>query len=173
MNPVREALAVSGQSRTRSSNGVKRWAVALILVLAFVGIADSTYLARSEASGNPLLCNIESLSECNQVVASGYSKLFGVSLADYGLLFYTILFVLAAFELTLVNQMLRHTLQGFAIIGLLASVYSVVTQVFLINALCAYCLLSAFLSFFIFILATLIEPVRGGFLHSREAVPTT
>lgn len=138
----------------------KRWATALILVFAFCGIAVSTYLAQSEANGNPLICNIDVLDGCNEVVSSEYSKVFGISLADFGLLFYTIVFVLAAFELALVNQVLRHTLQGFAVVGILASLYGVVTQAFFIQAWCIYCLASALLTAGILICATFIEPIR-------------
>lgn len=150
---------------------MKRWAAGTILVLAFLGISNSAYLAQSEAAGTPLICNIDSLSDCNVVTQSDYSKIMGVSLANFGLMFYTVVFVLAAFELALYNEMLRRALQGFALVGLVVSMYSVAMQVFVIDALCAYCLLSAFTTFLMFIAAAFIEPVRGGFLEKRE-VPT-
>jgi uncharacterized membrane protein len=147
---------------------MKRHAVGLILILAFLGIADSAYLAQSEVSGAPLICNIYSAGGCNAVAESSYSKLFGIPLADYGFLFFTILFVLAAFELALYNQMLRRALQGFALVGVVASIYSVVTQVFIIEAICVYCLLSALLTFGVLVLASMIEPFRKA--HMTDAV---
>lgn len=138
---------------------MKRLSVGLILLLAFCGIAVSAYLAQSEAMGAPLICNIQNLSGCNVVVESQYSKILGISLADFGLLFYTMLFVVAAFELILLNQILRHTLQGFALIGLLSSGYSVFTQYYLIQAWCIYCLTSVLITVLVFMLATTIEPV--------------
>lgn len=137
-------------------------------MLAFLGISNSAYLAQSEAAGTPLICNIDSLSECNKVVSSEYSEIAGISLANFGLLFYTVVFVLAAFELALYNEMLRRALQGFALIGLAASIYSVGVQIFVIDAFCAYCLLSAFLTFLMIIAAAFIEPVRGGFFQKRS-----
>lgn len=147
---------------------MKRWAAGTILVLAFLGISNSAYLAQSEAAGTPLICNIDSLSDCNVVTQSQYSKIMGISLANFGLLFYTVVFVLAAFELALYNEMLRRALQGFALVGLATSIYSVGIQMFVIDAFCAYCLLSAFLTFFMFVAAAFIEPVRGGFLQKRD-----
>lgn len=138
---------------------MKRASVVLILLLAFCGIAVSAYLAQHEATGAPLICNIESLSGCNLVVESEYSRLFGVSLAYYGLFFYALMFVLAAFELVLFDQLLRRALQALAIFGILMSVYSIYTQVFLINALCIYCLGSVAINILVFIFASLIEPV--------------
>jgi len=139
---------------------LKRTGVILILVLAFCGIAISAYLSQSEAAGSPLICNIQNLSGCNLVVTSTYSRIFGISLADFGLLFYTILFVLAAFELALYNQLLRRALQAFAVVGFVSSLYSVFTQVFVIQALCIYCLSSALITVAILVLASFIEPLR-------------
>lgn len=139
---------------------MKRVGVVCILILAFLGIADSAYLATQEANGNPLLCDLgEKLSGCNTVVASEYSHLFGISLANFGLLFYTILFVLASFELLLFNQMLRRALQAFSIIGLCVSLYSVYTQVFIIKATCIYCLASALITLLVLLIASAIEPL--------------
>ncbi len=138
----------------------KRWAVGLILVLAFCGIALSAYLSSSERSGNALICSIESLSDCNAVITSEYSKVLGVPLADFGILFYTILFVIAAFELILFNPALRRVLQLFAVAGIAVSIWSVYIQQFVINARCIYCLSSAVLTVLILIFASLIEPLR-------------
>ncbi|MFA7302241.1 MAG: vitamin K epoxide reductase family protein [Candidatus Paceibacterota bacterium] len=139
---------------------MKRFGVVLVLVLAFCGIAVSAYISQSEAAGVPLICNVQSFSDCNVVVASAYSRLFGISLADFGLLFYTVLFVVAAFELVLFNQLLRRIIQGLALVSIIFSVYSVYTQAFLIRALCIYCLTSAVITIFIFIFASVIEPLR-------------
>jgi len=139
---------------------MKRLSVVLILALAFCGIAVSSYLAESEKNGQPLICNVENLSGCNTVVSSAYSHIFGISLADFGLLFYTLVFVFAAIELALFNQVLRRVLQLFALVGILTSLYSIYIQVFIIEALCIYCIFSAILTFLILLLASVIEPIR-------------
>ncbi|OGG48843.1 hypothetical protein A3G63_02095 [Candidatus Kaiserbacteria bacterium RIFCSPLOWO2_12_FULL_52_8] len=148
---------------------MKRAGVVLILVLAFFGIADSAYLAQHETTGLPLLCNIESLTGCNVVVSSAYSQFLGVPLADLGLIFYTVLFVVAAFEIALFNQSLRRGLQVLAVIGIVTSLYSVYTQVFLINALCIYCLVSASITILVLVLASFIEPLRKNPLQNNLA----
>ncbi|MFA6503167.1 MAG: vitamin K epoxide reductase family protein [Candidatus Paceibacterota bacterium] len=139
---------------------MKRIGVVCILLLAFCGVADSAYLAQHEIDGTPLICNIQNLSGCNVVAASQYSQLFGVPLAEYGVLFYGIMFVLAALELVLFDRLLRRVLQGFAFIGILASLYFTFVQVFMIGAFCIYCIASAVITLLIFIFATLIEPLR-------------
>ncbi len=140
--------------------GMKRLGVVLILIFAFAGLADSIYLAQHESSGTPLICNIENLSGCNIVANSQYSRIFGIPTADFGVLFYSILFVLAALELAIFDKLLRRVLQAFALVGLIVSVITTAVQIFLINALCVYCLASAVITVIIFVLATLIEPLK-------------
>src|SRR3989338_7927514 len=138
---------------------MKRAGVAVILVLAFFGLADSAYITQHEVSGTPLVCNIQNLSGCNVVVASPYAYLFGIPLAEYGVLFYSILFVIAALELVIFDRLLRRVLQGISLVGVIASLYFILIQAFVIQAFCIYCLVSALITLFIFILAGLIEPL--------------
>lgn len=140
---------------------LKRFSVILILILAFCGLADSAYLTQHVESGTPLICNIQSLSGCNVVADSQYSRVFGIPLAAVGLFFYVLVFIAAALEWLLVNRALRRLLQALAIIGLLFSLYSTVLQVFFIHAYCIYCLASAVITLFMFVCATLIEPMRS------------
>lgn len=139
---------------------MKRIGVALILLLAFAGLADSIYLAQHEIAGTPLLCNIQNLSGCNIVAISSYSHVFGIPLAEFGVLFYGILFVLAALELVLFDRLLRRVLQGISLGGVLASLYFTAVQIFLIGAFCIYCTTSAIITLLILILASRIEPLR-------------
>jgi uncharacterized membrane protein len=139
---------------------MKRVGVVFILILAFFGLADSIYLTQSELSGTPLLCNIQNLSGCNIVATSQYSHVFGIPLAEFGILFYSIIFVLAALELVIFDQLLRRLLQGAALVGLVASLYFVFVQMFFIGAFCIYCSVSGVIALLIFILASFIEPIR-------------
>lgn len=139
---------------------MKRIWVVLILVLSFLGLADSLYLAQHEITGTPLLCNIQNLTGCNTVANSPYSVILGIPLAEYGVLFYTILFVLAALELVLFDRLLRRILQGLSLVCLIASLYFLAIQIFLIGAFCIYCTASAIITLLVFIFATRIEPLR-------------
>ncbi len=139
---------------------MKRLGVIFILFLAFGGLADSAYLAQHETASNPLICNIQNLSGCNIVAQSPYSQIFGIPIAEYGILFYVIIFVIAALELVLFDRLLRRVLQFFAIGGTIASLYFTFLQIYVIQAFCIYCLSSAVITLFIFILASFIEPFR-------------
>lgn len=139
---------------------MKRLWVVLILLLAFAGLADSAYLAKSYASGTPLLCDVTGFSDCNAVASSPYSKLLGIPLPQYGVLFYGVLFVLAALELLVFDRFLRRVLQLVSLVGLIMSIWFTLNQVFFIGAFCIYCLASAAIALLVFIFATLIEPWR-------------
>lgn len=153
---------------------MKRLAVVAILFLAFCGLADSAYITQQEMAGAPLLCNVESLSGCNIVAQSPYAYVFGISLSEYGMLFYGIIFIVAAVELALRRSVLRRSLQLLALLGVVLSLYFTFVQVFVIQALCMYCLASAFISVLLLILAAYIEPLRSFRLeaeHLGEAPP--
>jgi uncharacterized membrane protein len=151
---------------------MKRLGVVLILFLAFCGLADAAYINQHEISGTPLLCNIQNLSGCNIVASSDYSHLFGISLAMYGMIFYAILFALAALELVLFDQILRRVLQGLAVIGVLFSLYFTFVQLFLIGAICIYCSASAVITLLVLIIASFLEPIRKAKKESKPTPPT-
>ena len=147
-------------AKTRILRLMKRFGVAVILVLAFFGLADSLYLAQHAANGTPLLCNIQNFSGCNIVAGSQYARIFGIPLAEFGVVFYGALFILAALELVLFNRLVRRMLQVVALVGILASLYFTFLQIFIIGAVCIYCFVSALITLLVLILASFIEPLR-------------
>ncbi|MCX6787340.1 MAG: vitamin K epoxide reductase family protein [Candidatus Kaiserbacteria bacterium] len=151
---------------------MKRVSVVFILIFAFCGLADSIYLAQNEIGNTPLICTVDNLSDCNIVAASQYSRLFGIPLAEFGIAFFSIVFILAALELVLFNKLLRRLLQGVSLIGIIASLYFTFVEIFVIHALCIYCLVSAFITFLIFLFASFIEPVRKNVRRKPPMSPT-
>jgi len=139
---------------------MKRAGVVCIVVLAFFGLADSIYLAQNEISNTPLICTVQNLSDCNIVATSQYSRIFGIPLAEFGVAFFSIVFILSALELFLFNRILRRILQMISLVGVVASLYFSFIEIFVIHALCIYCLASAGITLFILISASVIEPVR-------------
>jgi len=147
---------------------MKRAVVVLILVLAFCGLSDSIYLAQNEATNTPLICNVVSISGCNIVATSQYTRLFGLSIAEYGVIFYGIIFFLAALELVLFNRLIRRILQAISFVGVLASLVLTFLEIFIIKALCIFCLASALIALLVFIAAIFIEPIRKNILQSQQ-----
>lgn len=136
---------------------ITSWA---IIVLSFLGIADSAYLAEHSGSNPPPSCSLTGVFDgCRIVAESAYSHLFGIPLGVYGVVFYGTIFALAAFTLVTTFVYITRLLRIFAGIGALASAVFIYIQVFLIGALCLYCVTSAVISFLI--LAVVWLPIRS------------
>jgi len=124
------------------------------VILSFIGLANSFYLVQAHVTGEPLKCSI--LDGCNAVAASPYSIVLGVPLASWGVLFYFGIFVIAATMIMVRARSLSHFFVFGTAVGFLASAYFTYLQVFLIKAVCMYCVLSAILSTLLLIIALLI-----------------
>ena len=127
-----------------------------LLLLSLLGISDSAYLSYKALTGGALSCTIKGLEGCNVVAQSVYSHLFGIPLGVYGVVFYTTVFILTVLVLMVPIRFAHDALAGLGILGLIASIFFIGIQVFLIKALCVYCLASAAISFFACVLAVLL-----------------
>lgn len=125
----------------------------VILALAFIGIADSWYLAESAYTGSDLACGIEGLDGCNIVAASPYAKPFGIPLGVFGVGFYGLTFGVSLALLFYFDRKLIDALRVVTGLGASASVVFLFIQGVLIGAFCIYCVLSAAISFALFFLA--------------------
>jgi uncharacterized membrane protein len=133
------------------------------MLFSFAGIADAWYLAEHALTNTALSCGIGTLSGCNTVAQSAYSHFFGIPLGVYGLVFYTIIFILAAISTTKNSHRLNQGLFGLGIVGILFSFYFLWLQFFVIDAICIYCLGSFVISLGIFVFTA--------FLVRRRYVP--
>lgn len=128
--------------------------VGALLILAFLGIADSWYLLQSAVTDTALTCDIGGgLDGCNIVAQSPYSQLLGVPIALYGVGFYALLFILLAVTACIHRRVVYQALFLLATVGALASVVFLGIQFFLIQALCVYCIASAAITFLVWFLA--------------------
>lgn len=118
-------------------------------MLAFLGIADSWYLAQSAMDGAPLVCNIGSLDGCNTVAQSEYSRIFGIPLALYGVGFYALLFALGSLLFVYSTRFIYRAVLVLTSFGVIASVYFLFLQLFVIKATCIYCLASLVIAIFL------------------------
>lgn len=139
-----EISMFSSEERSRNKIGA-----IIFLALGVAGFLDSGYLALESYRGSVPICTI--LTGCQEVLASGYSKVAGVPLSYLGVLYYSIVIAGSLLYLDIKNVKVLHALSGFTMIGILASVYFLYLQFFVIQALCIYCLFSAMTSTLLFI----------------------
>ncbi|MCZ2113600.1 MAG: vitamin K epoxide reductase [Anaerolineae bacterium] len=143
------------------------WLSWLIPVLAVIGIIVAGYLTYVETQAVEAVCG--PFGDCNTVQSSPYAKLFGIPIGIIGLLGYAA--ILAAwFWGRSGNVMARTALLGMTVVGALFSVYLTYLEIFVIHAVCAWCLGSALIMALLLLaaaawLATTWEPparrVRG------------
>jgi uncharacterized membrane protein len=116
-------------------------AISLLVLLAAVGLADTVYLVMKSATGGSVVCNV--LNGCNTVLNSSWSEIAGLPTAVYGLGYYGLLFVFSLAYLIWRDYLILQLLAVISTVGVLVSLFLVYLQLFVIGAVCEYCMLSA------------------------------
>lgn len=135
------------------------WLIVSFIVTSFAGFLDSLYLSISYVRRIAPNCAI--LDGCDVVTASHYSTVGPAPLAFIGLFYYLVLLFMSLAYFTSGNEKLMKLDFYLTSLGFLASLYFVYLQVFVIEALCLYCMFSALTSTLLFIFAIMI--LREGF----------
>lgn len=126
-----------------------------IALLGILGFFVAKHIRSHKTQNTPLVCPIG--FDCHAVVHSDYSKFFGVPVEILGMIYYSSvsLFYLA---LVFIPEILPQTLIVLPMIlsfaAFLFSIYLIAVQVFVLKKGCSWCIVSAFISAFIFILTT-------------------
>ncbi|MBU1202657.1 vitamin K epoxide reductase family protein [Patescibacteria group bacterium] len=118
------------------------------LTLGLIGFADALYLTVSHYTGD-IACSV--ISGCQEVLVSPYSEIFGLPIALFGAAYYLFIFLTAVFYLDTKHILAFKVLGYLPIIAFVFSLYLVYLQIFVIHAICQYCMLSALTSTLIFI----------------------
>lgn len=129
-----------------------------VFILALAGVLDTLYLTTSFFTHDSVVCILG--SSCDVVTTSVYATWFGVPVALVGLLYYLFLATGAAFiYYGLLAEKRFLFLKLLSIAGVAASAWFVYLQLFVLNSICTYCILSALLSLMIF--SVLWMPNKG------------
>lgn len=120
----------------------------LLLLVAFLGFVDATYLTVKHYRGDTINCLLT--SGCNTVTQSRYSEIFGVPVALLGSLYYLSVFLLCIAYFDRKQPKILALAATYTVVGLVASAYFVALQAFVIKAWCQYCLASAVTSTVLF-----------------------
>src|SRR5437899_9068563 len=118
------------------------YTVAAIVSLA--GLADATYLAVQALTGETLGCG--GSPDCFRVLGSSYARVAGIPVASFGVLAYFSVFAFAtfaAFGYTRARVFLIVTISAIV----LATLWFLYVQAFLLHAYWRYCLVSAATTF--------------------------
>ncbi|MBI9048373.1 MAG: vitamin K epoxide reductase family protein [Anaerolineaceae bacterium] len=122
------------------------------LLLSILGLIDAIYLALIKFLNKPEMC-LEGVGDCWSVNLSPYSSIYGIPVSVLGALAYiTIIFLL------LIEQkrpefkdiIIKLTF-GITTIGFLFSLYLTYLELYVIHAICPFCVVSAILMTILFI----------------------
>lgn len=120
-----------------------------LLLIGFVGFADAVYLTAAHYSGANVACAV--LEGCDKVLASAYSVFAGLPVALLGAVYYLLFIAFLLAYLATKQKRFLFAALWLTPVGFLASAWFLHLQIFVIKALCLYCLISAFSSTLLFI----------------------
>lgn len=124
------------------------------LILAFVGFLDATFLTVEHITGTPVPCTI--IHGCEKVLTSKYASIAGIPTALFGSIYYFAVFLFALVSITRQEKKYLVVASKLTPIGLIASLVFVFLQIFVIKAICLYCMVSAVVSSTLFVLGLIV-----------------
>jgi uncharacterized membrane protein len=144
---------------TKSSFATDRLRLAS-LILAALGALVAGYLTYIKLAHVEAICR--GVGDCEAVNSSIYSQISGIPIAVLGLAAYLAILVILTLEpgLTLLQDYGPLAIFGLALTGTLYSAYLTYVELFVIHAVCPYCVASAVLITALFILSV-VRLVRG------------
>jgi len=145
------------QSSRKSLPHAKTWAIP---ILALVGLGIATYLAYVEITPVEAIC--WPMSGCNFVQSSPYARILGIPVAVLGVIYYLGIGVLWAGQKSPSRRWANRSvlgLLGLTFIGTLFSIYLTILEVFVVQAICTWCLGSAVAATVLMLLV--VVPVTG------------
>jgi uncharacterized membrane protein len=120
-----------------------------LLVLGFIGFLDATYLTATHFMDSPPGCGEG--GGCEEVTTSEYSTLFGLPIAMFGLLFYLSVIFLSLLWFDRGFGFIPRILPFITAPAFLFSGWLVYLMLFVLEAICWYCMGSAASSTLIFL----------------------
>jgi uncharacterized membrane protein len=144
------AILLAGAFVARAFQGkalgaLKGWLDFAIPILAILGLGVSIYLTYVEVSHAQAFCG--PVGDCNTVQSSSYARLFGFfPIGVLGILGYSAILVTWMWRRLRPDSFARTAgplLYGLALFGTLFSVYLTYLELFVIHAVCIWCLGSA------------------------------
>lgn len=130
--------------------------IPLILnILILIALFDTSYLIYKHFFEPYAICTTSIFGDCGKVLNSTYSIFFGIPLAVLGLVHYFYLGMLLQAVRAIGDAIYKRLLFIQSAIGFILSMYFAYLQFAVIKSLCQYCLLSALISFGIYVLIRL------------------
>lgn len=124
----------------------------MFIAVSFSGFLDALYLSIERIRGVKVICVIA--GGCDQVTSSFFSVILNIPVAYLGVVYYLIIFLTALWFLFAQKEQMIWLMSYATVIGFLASTWFVYLQLFVIRAICFYCMISATTSAALFIIGS-------------------
>ena len=123
------------------------------VIVSIIGAADSVYLLIYKLTGNPHMCLGN--GGCHNVNFSPYSEINGIPISVFGICAYLAILCILVLEgrLKIAKENGPLAIFGIGLGGMAFSVYLTYLELYVIHAICPFCVVSAIAITFIFILA--------------------
>lgn len=141
-------------SSNKPSTPISKWLIGALTLVSFAGFLDAVYLTTKHYLGSPVVCSI--LEGCEVVTTSQYATWFGIPVALPGAIYYLLIFLLTVAYLDAKKERFLRLAAYLSPIGFLASLWFLYLQLFVIKALCLYCLISALTSTLVFVIGVIL-----------------
>lgn len=126
----------------------------LIFVLSLIGLLLSTFLFYEYNLQGPVMCPIG--TGCDVVRASPYSHFLGISVPLLGIVFYLLMAIFSVVSAQKnFNNLLSRLKLLVSLAGFFFGLYLTFLEIFVIKAVCFWCVISFILSFLILVLVIL------------------
>lgn len=126
------------------------------IITAIIGLGVSSYLTWAKLTHQNVVC-INNLSDCNIVNSSSYSEWQGIPVALIGMIGYFLIIVLFTVykDNNTITRYIPLLLFGITLFGIVYSLYLTYLELFVIHALCQWCLVSALAMIVLFVLSAI------------------
>jgi len=127
-----------------------------MIALSLAGIGVAGYLSYTHLFELPVICGAS--QGCDLVAQSVYAKMFGIPVAVFGLLAYIALLVLLVARRRVSENLEAYVtlgVFGISLLGVLFSAYLTYLEIFVILAVCMWCVASAIIMSVLFVLSIL------------------
>jgi len=141
----------------------------IFIVLGVIGFSLAFHIYKKKRAGGPLICPLK--SNCDTVITSKYSKVFGIPIEILGMIYYLFVAVVHAI-FSIIPGIVTPTLFFVSVFvsafAFCFSIYLTLVQAFALKEWCTWCLFSAFLCLLILITVILSAPLSVFVLFSMQ-----
>lgn len=147
---------------------LKKYSWAMIAV-GILGFLDASWLTVAHYLKVPIPCGL--VQGCDIVTTSAYSEILGVPVALLGALYYLTIVILTIIALEKQSRPLLRLASQFTWAGLVASLYFVAIQLFVLHAICVWCMGSAITSTVLFVLGLFVIKLLNADSQPHSQLP--